>query len=62
MDNNIHNRQLTEQRFWSKVEKTNTCWNWIAGKNQYGYGRFRFQGKTYLTHRFAWFLIYKNFP
>jgi hypothetical protein len=27
-----------EERFWSKVEKTDTCWNWTASKRN-GYGR-----------------------
>jgi len=27
-------------KFWSKVDKTSSCWNWI-GKPAYGYGRFR---------------------
>ncbi len=29
------------QRFWDKVEKTDSCWIWTAGKNHYGYGSFR---------------------
>lgn len=28
-------------RFWAKVEKTDTCWLWIGGKNHYGYGSYR---------------------
>lgn len=27
-----------EERFWPRVEKTETCWNWTAGKNGKGYG------------------------
>jgi hypothetical protein len=27
-------------RFWGKVEKTDTCWVWTAGKNHYGYGSY----------------------
>jgi hypothetical protein len=41
---------LTEQdinRFWPKIDKTDTCWNWTASKNQYGYGQF----KNYKAHR-----------
>jgi hypothetical protein len=30
---------LTE-RFWSKVDKTDTCWLWTAGVNASGYGLF----------------------
>ncbi len=28
------------ERFWSKVEKTDWCWNWKAGKGSDGYGIF----------------------
>lgn len=27
-----------KDRFWPKVNKTATCWLWIAGKNKDGYG------------------------
>lgn len=27
-----------EDRFWAKVEKTDTCWNWNGPKNHKGYG------------------------
>jgi len=29
-----------EQRFWEKVKKTETCWEWVAGKVSDGYGTF----------------------
>ena len=31
----------TEERFWQKVEKTETCWLWLGAKNSCGYGYFR---------------------
>jgi hypothetical protein len=27
-------------RFWSKVDKTEGCWNWTAYRNERGYGTF----------------------
>lgn len=33
-------RGTIEERFWGKVEKTDDCWNWIAGKFDAGYGQF----------------------
>lgn len=27
-----------KDRFWQKVDKTNTCWLWTANKNNQGYG------------------------
>lgn len=44
------------QNFWSKVEKTDTCWNWIAGKDTGGYGIFgagKLRGNV-RVHRFSW--------
>jgi len=40
-------------RFWSKVEKTGTCWLWTAGLNEYGYGKFWTNGKTIGAHRIS---------
>ena len=40
-------------RFWSKVEKTDTCWLWKAGKTIDNYGRFKLNGKTQRSHRLS---------
>lgn len=37
-------------RFWSKVNKTDTCWLWTAAKGSSGYGAFSFEGKMYGAH------------
>lgn len=29
-----------QRRFWRRVEKTSTCWFWMGGKHQKGYGQF----------------------
>lgn len=42
-------------RFWSKVNKTNSCWNWIASKDN-GYGRFWLDGRNLMAHRFSYSL------
>lgn len=44
-----------DSRFWSKVNKTapNGCWEWQAGTNPAGYGRFNFNGRAELAHRLA---------
>lgn len=39
-------------RFWSKVEKTEGCWLWIAGLDDDGYGRFWYRGGNQPAHRF----------
>jgi hypothetical protein len=40
-------------RFISKVDIKygDGCWEWLAGKNTYGYGVFGIGRKTYLSHR-----------
>ena len=38
------------ERFWNKVNKTDTCWLWTAGKQKEGYGKFWFNGKTQTAH------------
>ena len=57
----------TIERFWSKVEKTPTCWNWTASKRAKGYGAFVWadesgaiiQGRA---HRFSWEIINGPIP
>lgn len=46
--------QLIEVRFWAKVHKTETCWEWVGGKQPRGYGTFGVEGKIKLAHRVAW--------
>lgn len=43
-----------EERFWKKVEKTETCWNWVGAKLPKGYGQFWYNGKRGYAH---WFLL-----
>lgn len=33
------------ERFWSKVDKSGSCWLWTAYRDKDGYGRCRFLGK-----------------
>lgn len=40
--------------FWAKVEKTSTCWVWMAHRNEDGYGRFRNGPRCAMAHIFAW--------
>lgn len=42
--------KITLQRFFSKFEKSNECWNWNGSKNEAGYGTL---GNKY-AHRMAW--------
>lgn len=53
----------TMARFWSKVsipKSDSDCWEWQAGKNEKGYGRFRApefgERKTVKAHRVAYIM------
>ena len=55
-------RNLTPaERFWSKVNKTESCWLWTACCKQFGYGCFSVsRSKWILAHRASW--IFTNGP
>lgn len=44
-------------RFWSKVNKTKTCWLW-TGANDGRYGIVWLDGKKHKAHRVAWLLCH----
>jgi len=52
----------TLTRFWDKVEKPNSCWNWIACKNSNGYGHFGLNGKMIEAHRISYKLFKGKIP
>ena len=53
------------KRFSDKVDKSNgedSCWNWKAGVDYDGYGKFWFLDDTIRAHRFAWFVVNGAIP
>lgn len=46
-------KKSTEERFWSKVDKTNECWLWTGACSPSGYGLFWHGGKMVRPHRLA---------
>jgi len=38
-------------KFWSRVEKTDTCWLWTAGTRKSGHGQISVNGRTMGAHR-----------
>jgi hypothetical protein len=46
--------EKTIKRFFDKIEKTETCWNWTAYKVPAGYGQFRnHNGECVFAHRYS---------
>ena len=52
---------LTEDRFWNKVDKTDTCWLWTAAL-RVGYGGFWDGNRHTYAHRYAWELLRGPIP
>lgn len=50
-----------EIRFWARVDKTGSCWEWRGATNETGYGVF-YAGKRYKSHRYAWESEYGSIP
>lgn len=49
-------------RFWSKIDQTLSCWLWTAATDDGGYGRFLFQGKNRQAHIVMWILMHGDVP
>lgn len=55
-------RRSVEERFWTKVNKTETCWLW-TGSMTHGYGKFGIPGKPPQgAHRISYELIVGPIP
>lgn len=51
------------ERFWSKVRKSDGCWEWTASVNAKGYGRFGVTSRHIVAaHRFAYELVVGPIP
>lgn len=48
--------------FWSKVEKTESCWLWQGCLHYSGYGVIQYRSKQYRAHRMAWELTHGSIP
>ena len=51
--------EIIKRRFWKKVDKGISCWEWKSCLNNTGYGRFRnpllaTRQKRVFAHRFSW--------
>jgi hypothetical protein len=50
------------ENFWSKVEKTDFCWNWKASSRGNGYGAFKYKKKVVDAHRVSFMLTKGEIP
>jgi hypothetical protein len=60
-----YRRRPWAERFWEKVEKTPTCWNWTASTQRDGYGVFETRGTQHRsrhTHRIVYELLVGPIP
>lgn len=51
-----------QERFWEKVNKSDTCWEWMAAKTSKGYGAFWVDRKMHSAHRLAWEIAFGSIP
>lgn len=49
-------------KFINKIEKTESCWNWIGEIKNTGYGSFYEKGKSYAAHRLVYEALVKKIP
>lgn len=49
-------------RFFSKINKTDSCWIWTAGKLRHGYGAFSIGKFTKKAHRISWEIYNGGIP
>jgi hypothetical protein len=61
---NLWTGRTLAERFWPKVNKTETCWLWTAAKNHLGYGHIQTEvvGQRDMAHRVAWKLLVGPIP
>ena len=48
--------------FFRRVEKTDQCWLWLAGKNKDGYGKVKIHGRSLQAHRVSWEIHHGPIP
>lgn len=55
-------KPIDVERFWAKVNKTDTCWLWTGAMVPQGYGQAGADGKTWRAHRLAWLITHGELP
>lgn len=55
-------KRAVEERFWEKVNKTESCWLWEAFVSRAGYGWINVDGRMRGAHRVAYELLVGPIP
>jgi hypothetical protein len=59
---NQANEHIIREKFWDRVEKTESCWLWTGARSPTGYGNI-YIFKSYIsTHRLSWLINFWNIP
>jgi hypothetical protein len=59
---NRNEERVDAEAFWAKVEKTDSCWNWVGAFGAFGYGRCYVRGGSAYPHRASYFLTHGPIP
>ena len=51
-----------KERFWAKVNKTDSCWLWTGSCDSSEHGQCRINNKLYRVHRISWLLAGNIIP
>lgn len=55
-------KRTPEDRFWSKVQKSDGCWLWAGNQTRDGYGYASIGRRRTVAHRWAWELSGRSVP
>lgn len=58
----LYTKERAVSVYWTRVNKTESCWLWTGAKTSAGYGDVVFQRKHILAHRFSWALQNGEIP
>lgn len=51
-----------QARFWPKVQKGESCWEWTGARDAKGYGKFCLNRQVAYAHRFAYETLVGQIP
>lgn len=59
----MYQSDMVEERFWNKVNKLSSCWEWIGSRYPNGYGQISHNNGEQYAHRMSWMMHnYNSIP